>query len=134
MKKQTQSIIPFFTFKGQAEEAMNYYVSIFPNSKIISLAYFEKGQQGKEGTVLNGTFELQGITIMVMDMEEEFCPDFTWATSMLLNCNKEEEFDHLFTALSKDGVVMMGPEAIMELRKVAWVTDKYGMTWQMVWE
>ena len=133
MINSNEKIIPFLTFCGTAEEAMNYYVSVFPNSKVISLTHISKEDRGEEGKVLTGIIELKGQQFMVMDMEKEYCPAFTWAISLYIDCRDEEEFDMLFTKLSDGGVVMMGPEAILNLRKVAWVTDKFGVTWQLVW-
>lgn len=131
-----QNITPFLSFTGNAEEAMHFYVSVFPDARIESLVYFEKGQpNGEEGKVLNGALSLMGQQIMFLDMQKEYpAPPFCWATSFFINCQSEEEFDAIFSALANDGTVMMGPEPIMHLRKVAWVTDKFGVTWQPVWE
>ncbi len=82
---------------------------------------------------LNGTFELRGQQFMVMDMEQQYCPQFSWAVSLLIDCDNEGQFDRYFGKLSDGGSVMMGPEPVMNLRKVAWVTDKFGVTWQLVW-
>lgn len=133
MDSSNQKITPFLTFCGNAEEAMNFYISVFPNSKTISLTKISKEDRGEEGKVLTGVFELKGQQFMVMDMEKEYCPEFTWAISLFIDCADEEEFDFLLTKLSEGGAVMMGPEAILDLRKVAWLTDKFGVTWQLVW-
>lgn len=68
---------------------------------------------------------------MIMDMTNNASPDFSWATTTLYFADTEDEFDTLFEKLAKEGTVMMGPEAVEALRKVAWVTDKYGITWQL---
>jgi predicted 3-demethylubiquinone-9 3-methyltransferase (glyoxalase superfamily) len=133
MTNSNKNISPFLSFCGTAEEAMNFYVSVFPSSKVISLTRISKEDRGEEGKVLTGIFELKGQQFMVMDMEKKYCPEFTWAISLFIDCAHEEEFHHLFTKLSEGGTVMMGPEAILDLRKVAWVTDKFGVTWQLVW-
>lgn len=134
MNEIKQTVIPFLTFNGIAKEAMDYYVSIFPEGKVLDLAYFDDNERGEVGKVMNGTFEVMGIVMMVMDMKKEYCPEFSWATTLLLNCRTETEFDHLFTTLSSEGQVMMGPEEVLNLRKVAWVTDRFGVTWQLVWQ
>ena len=134
MIKSNEKISPFLTFCGNAEEAMDFYVSVFPNSKIISLTHVSDEDRGEGGKVLNGTFELMGQQFMAMDMETQYCPEFTWAISLFIDCADEFEFDLLFTKLAESGLVMMGPEPILNLRKVAWVTDKFGVTWQLVWE
>lgn len=129
-----QTISPFLTFCGNAEEAMNFYISVFPNSKVIFLTHISKADRGEEGKILNGTFELKGQQFMVMDMEKQLCPEFTCAINLFINCVDEEEFDFFFAKLSEGGTVMMGPEPILHLQKAAWVTDQFGVTWQLVWE
>jgi len=70
-----------------------------------------------------------------MDLPKAYpAPAFSWATSLLINCRDEREFDAIFGALSQDGTVMMDPEPVMDMRKAAWLTDKFGVTWQLVWE
>ena len=118
-----QRIVPFLTLPGTAEEAMHFYVSIFPNSSVTSLTKIDEDERGEGGRVVNAQFVLNGQDFMAMDMEEDFMPDMTWATSLYVDCEDEASFDNYFDSLSADGVVMMGPEAVGELRAVAWVTD-----------
>lgn len=129
-----QRIVTFLTFPETAEEAMNFYVSIFPNSSITSLTKIDEDERGEGGRVINGQFVLDGQHFMAMDMEKEFLPDFSWATSLYVACEDEPTFDNYFDSLSADGTVMMGPEPVGELRSVSWVTDQYGVTWQLVWK
>lgn len=134
MIKPTEGIKPFLTFSGCAEEAVNFYVSIFPNSKITNISKYGKGERVEEGKLLNATFELKGNVFLAMDIEKEYAPGFSWGISLFITCESLDEFDHLFNKLSSEGNVLMGPEPIFNLRKVAWVTDKFGVTWQLVWE
>ncbi|CZQ95274.1 3-demethylubiquinone-9 3-methyltransferase [Trichococcus flocculiformis] len=129
-----QRIVPFLTLPGTAEAAMHFYVSIFPNSSVTSLTKIDEDERGEGGRVVNVQFVLNGQDFMAMDMEEDFMPDMTWATSLYVDCEDEASFDNYFDSLSADGVVMMGPEAVGELRAVAWVTDQFGVTWQLVWK
>lgn len=129
----SNSISPFLTFKGEAEEAINFYTSIFPNSKIISVTRFDNELQGEKGKILNAVVNLMGTDFLAMDIKKENGTDFSWANSYLINCKEEQEFDYLFNKLSENGIIMMGPEEIMEIKKCAWVTDKFGVTWQMIW-
>jgi predicted 3-demethylubiquinone-9 3-methyltransferase (glyoxalase superfamily) len=70
---------------------------------------------------------------MFLDMNAEYdCPSFNWATSLYLDCDSVDEFDAVFNGLAQGGSVMMKEEPFMEFRKVTWVTDKYGVTWQPV--
>jgi len=132
---QTNNLMPFLTFHGNAEEAMNFYAATLPGAKIESIVYFGDGDRGDVGKVMNGKLSFMGQTIMFMDMNAEYeCPSFSWVTSFYLNCKDESEFDSIFDGLAKDGVVMMKEEPFMQFRKVAWVTDKFGVTWQPVLE
>ena len=126
-------IIPFFSFSGCAEDAVNYYVSVFPGSKINSIEYFAEGERGIKGQVKNCLFTLMGNSFMAFDIDIE-CPPKNWSTSFYTNCPDEKIFNTIFEKLSNGGNIMMGPEAVFNLRKAAWVTDKYGVTWQIIWE
>ena len=128
-----QNLFPFLTFHGNAEEAMNFYASVLPGAKIESIIHFEKGQRGDAGKVINGKLSFMGMQIIFMDMNAEYdCPPFSWTTSFYVDCRDELEFDNMFNGLAQGGVVMMKEEPFMQFRKVAWVTDKYGVTWQPV--
>jgi predicted 3-demethylubiquinone-9 3-methyltransferase (glyoxalase superfamily) len=136
---EKQRITPFLSFTGKAEEVMNYYADNLPNAKITKLVRYGKDHpaagEGEENIVLHGVLNLMGQDIMFMDMSAKYpAPDFSWAVSLYIDCTDEAEFNAIFNALSKDGTVMMGPEAVGHIRKCAWVTDKYGVTWQPVWE
>lgn len=134
MTNQDKAVSTFFTFPGTAEEAIHFYVSLFEDAEIQSMDYFKEGQPGEVGKVMHGKFSIKGHSFMAMDMEKKYITDFSWATSIFVYCDDEAEFDRLFSAFSKGGTVMMGPESVNHLRKVAWVTDSYGVTWQLVWE
>lgn len=133
-----ERIIPYLSLPGNAEEAMKFYVSIFPGSRILSIKYISKNDRGEEGKVLNGAAELCGRKFMFMDIEKPHCPELTWAFSILFMCGSEDEFDTLFSGLSANGSVLMGPEPLesgqINFRKCAWVTDMFEVTWQLVWE
>ncbi len=134
MKESKQRITPFLTLCGTAEEAMNFYLSVFPDARKISIDYIGAEERGEEGKVLTALIEVMGQELMLMDMEKAYCPPDSWAISLLISCETESEFDHLFGKLSAGGSVMMGPEPVGDLRKVAWVTDRFTVTWQVVWE
>ncbi len=135
MYTKAQRMTPFLTFHGNAEQAMRYYTHVFPETVIESLEFFQHGQEnGDEGKVLNGCLSISGQKIYFMDMMKSVpIPDFSWAMSLFIDCISEEEFDIVFGGLAEEGTVMMGPEAVLDLRKVAWVTDRFGVTWQLVW-
>ena len=132
--KLPYEIIPCITYTGCAEEAVNYYVSFFPNSKIETLEYYKPGERGVEGKVSKAAFRLMDKLFIAFDMEESECPAHNWAISFYINCIDEILFDNIFEKLSENGTVLMGPDAFSIYRKAAWVTDKYGITWQLILE
>jgi predicted 3-demethylubiquinone-9 3-methyltransferase (glyoxalase superfamily) len=135
MDNHNQRLSAFLTFHGNAEEAIHFYVGILPGAKINSITFFERDERGDIGKVMTGILSFMGQKIMFMDMNADYeCPEFNWATSFYINCNSVEEFDAIFSGLAKDGQVLMKEEPFMQFRKVAWVTDKYGVTWQPVLE
>jgi len=135
MMPTNQRVIPFLTFHGNAEEAMNYYVEILPDAKIESIVRYEKEHRGDLGKVMTGILSFMNQKIMFLDMNtDNECPSFNWATSLYVYCNTVEDFDAIFCGLSQGGTVMMKEEPFMQFRKVAWVTDKFGVTWQPVLE
>ena len=134
-----QRISPFLTFSGKAEEAMKYYEAHLPDARITQLVRYGKDHpmigEGEEDLVLFGVLSFLGQEILFLDMDSKHpAPGFNWAQSLYLDCSDEAEFDAVFNGLATGGVVMMGPEPVGNLRKCAWVTDRFGVTWQPVWE
>ena len=132
-------VSPFLSFTGKAEEAMRFYADHLPDTKISELVRYGKDHplagEEEENKILHGALSMMGQEIMFLDMVSAYpAPDFSWSTSLYIDCLDEAEFDAIFNVLSKDGFVMMGPEAVGDIRKCAWVTDKFGVTWQPVWK
>lgn len=127
----------FLTMPETAEPAMEFYTTAFSDTKIEDIARFPEGMpytpDHMVGKVLNGSLSLQGDTIYFMDMDKEQAPEMGWAVSLYVDLKSETEFDKAFEVLSAEGNVMMGPEPVGDLRKVAWVVDKFGVTWQLIW-
>ena len=115
-----QKITPFLWFDNQAEEAMNFYVSLFKNSKILSVSRYEVGRAGAPGTVLTVTFQLDGQEFMALNGGPHF--KFTEAISLFVNCETQEEVDELWEKLSDGG----------EEQQCGWLKDRYGLSWQIV--
>src|SRR3954470_8203603 len=115
-----QKVTPFFWFDGQAEEAMNFYISVFKNGKIISIARYSNDFPGMGGKVLTGVFEMNGQQYMVIDGGPMF--KFTEAVSFFVNCETQEEVDDLWEKLTKDG----------KESQCGWLKDKYGLSWQII--
>ena len=114
-------ITPFLWFNNNAEEAINFYVSLFPNSKVISITRYPDGVEGMGGKVLTAIFELDGREYMALDGSPLF--PFTEAFSMFVNCEDQAEVDSLWEKLIVDG----GSES-----QCGWLKDKYGMSWQII--
>lgn len=115
-----QKITPFLWFDTQAEEAMNFYVSIFKNSKIGSVTRYGEGGPGPAGTVLTAAFELDGQEFVALNGGPQF--KFSEAISFLVSCETQEEIDEFWEKLSAGG----------EESQCGWLKDKYGLSWQIV--
>ena len=116
-----QKIRTFLWFDDNAEEAMNFYVSIFKNSKVLEVKRYGDAGPGPKGTVMVGTFQLEGQEFMALNGGPEF--PFTEAISLLVNCETQKEVDELWTKLTADG----GKES-----QCGWLKDKFGLSWQIV--
>ena len=115
-----QKITTFLTFNDQAEEAMKLYTSIFRNSKILSLSrYGEEGPEPK-GTVMSGTFELEGQPFIALNGGPYFT--FAQGISLFVNCESQAEVDDLWEKLSEGG----------ERQPCGWLKDRFGVSWQII--
>jgi predicted 3-demethylubiquinone-9 3-methyltransferase (glyoxalase superfamily) len=122
-----QKIVPFLTYvgdrEGQAEQAMNEYVSLFENSAITRIERYGAGENGYEGTVKHATFTLDGQEFMAMDaIGEEHDWTFNEALSLFVNCETQAEVDRFWYTLSEGG----------EPGNCGWLQDRYGVSWQIV--
>ena len=114
-----QRIVPFLWFDANAEEAANFYVSIFKGSKIVSTSRYGETGPGPKGSVMVVTFELDGQELMALNGGPQF--KFTEALSLLVNCKNQDEVDHYWETLSAGG--QEGP--------CGWLKDKFGLSWQV---
>jgi predicted 3-demethylubiquinone-9 3-methyltransferase (glyoxalase superfamily) len=115
-----QKITPFLWFDGRAEEAMNFYVSIFKNSKTGSISRYGDGGPGPKGSVMSATFQLDGQEFMALNGGPMF--QFTPAISFFVDCTTQEEVDDLWDKLSAGG----------EKSRCGWLKDKFGLSWQII--
>jgi predicted 3-demethylubiquinone-9 3-methyltransferase (glyoxalase superfamily) len=127
MSNSMQKIVPFLWFDHQAEEAANFYASLFKDSKIDSINRYSEGPM--QGKVLTIVFQLEGQRFMALDGGPHF--QFTPAVSFFVNCESIEETDRLFEQLSVDGSVLIPLQAYPFSERFAWITDKYGVSWQL---
>lgn len=117
----TQGITPFLWYNGQAEEAMNLYTRLFPNSKIKTLKRWGEGSHMPADQVMMGIIEINGLTLHLFDAGPMF--KFTEAISFFVSCKDQEEIDFYWNALTADG----GEES-----QCGWLKDKFGLSWQIV--
>ena len=114
-----QKITPFLWFDNQAEEAANFYVSIFKDSKMIGCSRYGDTGPGPKGSVMVAEFELNGQRFSALNGGPTF--KFTEAISMLVNCESQEEVDYFWEKLSEGGQEV----------ECGWLKDKYGLSWQV---
>lgn len=124
-------LTPFLMFNGKAEEAMNFYTSLFDDAQIVSIKRYGPGEDGPEGSVFHATFELNGQRFMCIDSYVEHAFTFTPAISIHVECESEAKIDRLYNGLAQDGQIFMPLGAYPFSEKYGWVGDRFGVTWQL---
>lgn len=119
-KINSQKINPCLWFDSNAEEAVNFYTSVFKDSKITSVSRYGKGGPMPEGTVLVMKFQLEGQEFMALNGGPMFT--FSEAVSFVVNCNSQQEIDEFWEKLSDGG----------QKQQCGWLKDKFGLSWQIV--
>jgi len=115
-----QKITTFLWFNGQAEEAMHFYVSIFKNSKVLSVTRYGDAGPGPKGSVMSATFQLEGQTFYALNGGPQYT--FTPAISLFVSCETQAEVDELWQKLLQGG----------RPNRCGWLQDKYGLSWQII--
>lgn len=115
-----QKITPFLWFDNQAEEAANFYTSIFRNSKVRRVTCYGEAGPGPKGTVMSVIFEIEGQEFYALNGGPQFT--FSQAISFFVKCETQEEVDEFWEKLSEGG----------EKQGPGWIKDKYGLSWQIV--
>ncbi len=131
MNNPTQKIHTFLMFEGKAEEAMNFYTSLFEQSEIISMQKYGANESGVEGTVVHATFSIKGQQFMCIDSNIKHEFTFTPAISLYVTCDTEDEINLAYEQLTNGGGVLMPLQAYPFSEKFCWVADKFGVTWQL---
>ena len=119
-RSHMQKITPFLWFNDKAEEAMNFYLSIFRNSKVLGVTRYGEAGPGPKGTVMTANFVLDGQEFVALNGGPQFT--FTPAISFVVNCETQQEVDEFWEKLSEGG----------KIDQCGWLTDKYGLSWQVV--
>jgi predicted 3-demethylubiquinone-9 3-methyltransferase (glyoxalase superfamily) len=115
-----QKIAPFLWFDNQAEEAMNFYVGVFKNSKVGNVTRYGDAGPGPKGSVMTASFELEGQQFTALNGGPRF--RFTEAISFVVSCKTQEEVDEIWESLSAGG----------QIQQCGWLKDKFGLSWQIV--
>ena len=122
---------PFLMFEGKAEEAMNFYISLFHGAKVLEISRYGANQPGPEGSVKKASFSLGDQTIHCTDSFVKHGFSFTPAFSLFVDCTSEEEIGRLYAALSTGGATLMPLGEYGFSRKFGWINDRFGVSWQL---
>jgi predicted 3-demethylubiquinone-9 3-methyltransferase (glyoxalase superfamily) len=120
MSGAMQKITPFLWFDGNAEEAANFYTSIFPDAKVVNMSRYGDAGPGPKGTVMVATFQLAGQEFIALNGGPHF--KFNEAVSFVVSCDNQAEVDHYWDKLSAGG----------SIQQCGWLKDKFGLSWQVV--
>ncbi|HTT97209.1 MAG TPA: VOC family protein [Rhizomicrobium sp.] len=129
----TRSVSTFLMFTGRCKEALNFYVSLFSNSKIENIARWGAGGPGKEGSVMRAAFTLNGVAFQATDSPAVHAFDFTPSMSIFAECDDEAELHRTFAALSDGGKTLMPLGNYGFSKKFGWCNDRFGVSWQLNW-
>lgn len=129
MKKQITSFLTFQ--KNNAEEAMNFYIDLFDNSKVIEIQRYDKNGPGKKGTIIKAIFELNGKQFICSDSFIQHEWDFTPAISNWVECETTKDIEYLFEKLSENGEIKMPLDNYGFSKQFAFVEDRFGVSWQL---
>jgi len=127
----TRAVATHLMFEGAAEKAMNLYVSLFSDSKIEKVERYGPGEQGAEGTIRRADFTLSGHRLICIDSPVKHGFTFTPSMSIFVDCENEAELYEAFKQLSEGGKIMMPLDNYGFSKKFGWVSDRFGVSWQL---
>jgi predicted 3-demethylubiquinone-9 3-methyltransferase (glyoxalase superfamily) len=127
----SQKITAFLMFEGDAEEAMDFYVSLFDDAEVISVSRYGADGLGKEGSVQHASFSLADQQFMCIDSPAKHGFTFTPSLSLFVQCESEAEIDRLYAALAEKGTEQMALGDHGFSAKFGWVSDRFGVSWQL---
>lgn len=126
-----RKVTPHLMFVGTAEEAMNFYVSLFAGSEILKIERYGPGEQGPEGSIKIATFNVCGQHLNCMDSPVKHNFSFTPSLSLFVDCENEAELHEAFKQLSAGGEVLMPLDNYGFSAQFCWVNDRFGVSWQL---
>jgi predicted 3-demethylubiquinone-9 3-methyltransferase (glyoxalase superfamily) len=124
------AVTPYLMFQGDAEAAMRLYVSLFDDGELLVLDIYPEGQE-PAGKVMHGAFRVGGQTVRCIDSPQVHDFTFTPATSLFVDCASEAEIDRLAVALGEGGRTFMPMADYGFSRRFAWISDRFGVSWQL---
>lgn len=124
-------LTPFLMFTGQAEEAVRFYVSVFPDAEILELVRYGPDDEGPDGGVKVITFRIADQTLRCIDSPIAHAFGFTPAVSFFFDCPDDATLDALFSRLADGGSVLMPPNQYPFATRFTWLNDRYGVSWQL---
>lgn len=126
-----RKILTQLMFEGAAEQAMNFYVSLFDDAAITDVRRYAAGEMGKEGSIMMACFRLRDREFICIDSPVKHDFGFTPAMSIFVECEDEAELGRLFARLSEGGEVMMALDDYGFSRRYGWVCDRFKLSWQL---
>jgi predicted 3-demethylubiquinone-9 3-methyltransferase (glyoxalase superfamily) len=126
----SDKVRPFLMFEGKAEEAMNAYVALIPDSEIVEVTRYGPEGPGPEGSVLRALFRLAGQEVYCIDSHVHHAFTFTPAFSFFVECGSEAELETSFSTLLEGGQALMPLDNYGFSRRFGWLNDRFGVSWQ----
>ena len=125
------TVTPFLMFEGQAQQAMDLYTRVLPDSEILDVERYGPDGPGSENTIIRATMSLRGQTVLVSDSYISHDFTFTPAFSLFVTCEDEAELERLVVDLGEDGKTLMPLDNYGFSQRFAWVVDRFGVSWQL---
>ena len=125
------TVTPFLMFEGQAQQAMDLYTRVLPDSEILDVERYGPDGPGPENTIIRASMSLRGQTVVVSDSYISHNFTFTPAFSLFVNCEDEAELERLVADLGEDGRTLMPLDNYGFSQRFAWVEDRFGVSWQL---
>lgn len=124
-----KSMTPFLMFEGRAEEAIQFYQSVFKNVEVVFINYFESGEM--EGKVMQSLITINGNPVILNDANVSETSKFTPSMSFFIECDSMDELITIYEKIKSKGSILMPLEDYGFSRQFAWVTDPFGVSWQL---
>ncbi|SEA30865.1 VOC family protein [Microbulbifer marinus] len=131
MKSITTSLMFVGKQAGKAEEAIRFYTSIFPNSKITDIQRYKAGEHEPEGSTKMARFSINGAEFLALDSHLDHKFSFTPSMSLYVECESASEIEKVFRVLAEDGSELMPLDNYGFSQKFGWLNDRYGVSWQL---